>query len=242
MIQLTVPKSSFEAVSTLINSKIKQMEIVVSPISLTEISKAIFTITTKKFLKDLNIAALTEPKKYHHLYEWGDIGKENRKLFLLKRSSIKYGNLTIDIIPLKSTKPVPINSALVSPGPTGKKVTAKSIFRNKMEIMEENKPIHMVTKKTIVFSPDGSNLVFVPARKVIDIMNPGGAKTAHALRDFSKIWYDTKAPMVISNSRLIQQIGNEVAKTINMQGSSAEMVYKTIKKVTSNYSQDRDVI
>ena len=151
MIQLTVPKSSFEAVSTLINSKIKQMEIVVSPISLTEISKAIFTITTKKFLKDLNIAALTEPKKYHHLYEWGDIGKENRKLFLLKRSSIKYGNLTIDIIPLKSTKPVPINSALVSPGPTGKKVTAKSIFRNKMEIMEENKPIHMVTKKTIVF-------------------------------------------------------------------------------------------
>ena len=111
-----------------------------------------------------------------------------------------------------------------------------------MEIMEENKPIHMVTKKTIVFSPDGRNLVFVPAGRVIDIMNPGGAKTTHALRDFSKIWYDTKAPMVISNSRLIQQIGNEVAKTINMQGSSAEMVYKTIKKVTSNYSQDRDVI
>jgi hypothetical protein len=237
-----VPKSNFEAVSVLINSKVKQMEIVISPISLTEISKAIFTITTKKFLKDLSIAALTDPKKYHHLYEWGDVGKENRKLFLLKRSSVKYGNLTIDIIPLKSTKPVPINSVLASPGTTGKKVTTKSIFKNKMEIMEENKPIHMITKKTIVFTPDGKDLVFVPAGKVIDIMNPGGSKTTHALRDFSKIWYDTKAPIVINNSRLIQQIGNEVAKTINRQGSSPEMVYKTIKKVTSNYSQDRDII
>jgi len=242
MIQLMVPKSNFEAVSVLINSKVKQMEIVISPISLTEISKAIFTITTKKFLKDLSIAALTDPKKYHHLYEWGDVGKENRKLFLLKRSSVKYGNLTIDIIPLKSTKPVPINSVLASPGTTGKKVTTKSIFKNKMEIMEENKPIHMITKKTIVFTPDGKDLVFVPAGKVIDIMNPGGSKTTHALRDFSKIWYDTKAPIVINNSRLIQQIGNEVAKTINRQGSSPEMVYKTIKKVTSNYSQDRDII
>jgi len=237
-----VPKSNFDAVSSLINSKVKQMEIVVSPISLTEISKAIFTITTKKFLKDLTIAALSDPKRYHHLYEWGDVGKENRKLFLLKRSSVKYGNLTIDIIPLKSTKPVPVNPALSNPGPTGKKVTARSIFRNKMEIMEENNPIHMVTKKTIVFSPDGTNMVFVPAGRVIDIANPGGPKTTHALRDFSKIWYDTKAPIVINNSRLIQQIGNEVAKIINTQGSSPEMVYKSIKRVTSNYSQDRDVV
>ena len=62
MIQLTVPKSSFEAVSTLINSKIKQMEIVLSPISLTEISKAIFTITTKKFLNE-NEIGISEVKK-----------------------------------------------------------------------------------------------------------------------------------------------------------------------------------
>jgi hypothetical protein len=242
MIQLTVPKSNFETVSSLIDNKVKQMDIIVSPMSLTEISKAIFTITTKKFLKDLSIASLQDPKKYHHLYEWGEIGKENRKLFLLKRSSIRYGNLTIDIVPLKSTKPVPINSALSVPGATGKKVTSKSIFKNKMEIMEENNPIHIITKKTIVFSPDGRDLVFVPAGRVIDIMNPGGVKTTHALRDFSKIWYDTKAPIVINNSRLIQQIGNEVAKVINTQGSSKDMVYKTIKMVSSKYSQDRDVV
>ena len=242
MIQLTVPKSNFETVSNLINNKVKQMEIVVSPMSLTEISKAIFTITTKKFLKDLSIAALQDPKKYHHLYEWDEVGKENHKLFLLKRSSIKYGNLTIDIIPLKSTKPVPINSALAVPGVTGKRVTSKSIFKNKMEIMEENNPIHIITKKTIVFSPDGKNLVFVPAGRVVDIMNPGGIKTTHALRDFSRIWYDTKAPLVVQNSRLIQQIGNEVAKTINTQGSSPQMVYSKIKRITSNYSQDRDVV
>jgi hypothetical protein len=242
MIQLVVPKSNFDAVSVLVNSKVKQMELIISPISLTEISKAIFTITTKKFLKDLSIAALQDPKRYHHLYEWGEIGKEPRKLFMLKRSSIRYGNLTIDIIPMKSTKPVPIPPALLQPGKTGKTVKTQSIFRNKMEIMEENIPIHFVTKKTIVFSPDGQELVFVPSEKIINILNPGGTKTTHALRDFSKIWYDTKAPLVIQSSRLIQQIGNEVAKTINAQGSSPQMVYATIKKVTLSYSQDRDVV
>jgi hypothetical protein len=242
MIQTVVPKSNFDAVSVSINSKIKQMELIISPKSLTEISKAIFTITTKKFLKDLSIAALQDPKKYHHLYEWGYVGKETRKLFLLKRSSVKYGNLIIDIIPLKSTKPVPISQALLQPGSTGKIVKTKSIFKNKMEIMEENIPIYMITKKTVVFSPDNREIIFVPAGKVINILNPGGKKTTHALRDFSKIWYDTKAPLVIQNSRLIQQIGNEVAKTINIQGSSPQMVYETIKKVTSSYSQDRDVV
>jgi hypothetical protein len=36
-----------------------------------------------------------------------------------------------------------------------------------MEVIESNKPIHILTKKTIVFSPDGENLVFVPRNKII---------------------------------------------------------------------------
>lgn len=242
MIQIRATKPSINAVISLIENKASQVELIVSPIALTEISKSVFTITSKKFLRDLSAEALQNPKKYHHLYEWGSIGSPTKKLFLIKRAKVQYGDLIIDFIPIKSTKPVPIPARLLEPGPTGKVVSAQHIFRSKMEIMEENKPVHIYTKKTIVFSPDGKELVFIPKGHVINIMNPGGQETTHALQKFSNTWFMIKAPMALSQSRLIQQIGNEVSKVVNRKGSTKTQVYETIRRVNSNYSQDLTVI
>lgn len=238
MIQLQIDPKTIKAAETVILSKIGQAEEIISPASLSEIAKAVFTITSKRFLQDLAQTAMQNPQKYHHLYEWNRVGITSQKLFLIKRKSIQYGNLSITFVPMQSKTPVPINSALLIPGKTGKVVHSIHIFRDKMRIMEENIQIHYETKKTIVFNEFDEGLVFVPKNHIVNIMNPGGKETTGALKNYSNYWYQNNAENVVTQSRLIKQIGNEVVKTINSQNSSKTKVRDTIRKVAKSYSQE----
>lgn len=238
MIQLEITRASIDKVEEVINSKIAQLELIVSPTALTEIAKAVFTVTTKKFLDDLALAARQNPAMYHHLYEWGEVGNTAQRLFVIQRSKVQYGDLIMTIIPMQSVKPVPIPTVESEPGDTGRSVSARAIFRDKMEIMENDTPVHIITKRTIVFSPDGESLIFLPPGKTIDIMHPGGPQTHHALQDFSRIWFASKAEIAVEQSQLIRQIGNRVAATVNQQGSTPAQVYSTIRSVNQEYSKE----
>jgi hypothetical protein len=245
MISVNVNPATINVAAKVIEDKIKQAEVIISPKSMTEISKSIFTITAKRFLSDLARESIQDSGRYHHLYEWNEIGRNGRKLFLIKRSKVQYGNLVIEFVPLKSTKPVPIHPALLVPGPTGKVVTRRSVFRNKMSVMENNTPTSFVTRRTIVFLRQrtaGVKLIFVPKGKVVYSTNPGGKETTHALRNYSNYWYATKAPAIIENSRLIREIGNAVAKRINVGNSSKNDIYEVIKQVNNSYSRDLDTL
>jgi hypothetical protein len=237
-IQIKIDESSFKNIEKIVTHKVEQLEYVVSSNAKTEIAKAVFTITTKRFLKDLSNAAKNDEKKYHHLYESNKIGSNSKKLFLVKRTKFQHGDLNISFIPLKSTEPVRISKRLLRPGPTGKKVTARSIFRDKMEVMESNKPVHILTKRTIVFSPDGENLVFVPRNKIINIMSPGGKDTTNALQNFATTWYSTKAEIVVRQSSLFKRIASRVGVVVNRKGSTKSDVLNAIKQVTSKYSNE----
>lgn len=238
MIRLRPSKKSADLVAEKLAEKVRQIELIVSPASLTEISKAVFTITAKRFLRDLSVTAIQDPKRYHHLYEWNSIGRFDKKLFLLRRSTAKYGDMILEIVPLQSTSVVPIPARLLEPGPTGKIVTAQHIFRDKMNIMENDIPVHIYTKRTIAFTPDGQQIVFVPKDRVISIMHPGGNSTTHALRDFAESWYSTKAMLVVSNSRLLEQIGSRVGQVVAQQDSTSAQVYAAIKFVTESYGSE----
>ena len=238
MIQLQINPNAVKMAESVILLKTKQAEEIIKPTSLSEIAKAVFTITAKRFLQDLSQTAIQDQQKYHHLYEWTEVGHTQNKLFKMRRSNIQYGKLIITFDPMKSTKPVPIDSALLLPGKTGKIVNSHHIFRDKMRIMEENIPVHYQTKRTIVFNEPGEGLVFVPKGHVIDIMNPGGTQTTNALKNYSEYWYDNVAPDIVYNSNLIKQIGNEVVKTINTPNCSFTRVRDTIRKVVSAYSKE----
>ena len=198
MIQVSINQSDIDNIVQKIGNKAKQAEATVSPMALTEIGKAVFTITSKSFIRDLSLTAKTDPKRYHHLYEWNEIGNPSSKLFLIKRTNVQYGKIKIQFVPIKSNKPVPISSKLLEPGSTGRSVNSNHIFRNKMEIMESDKPIHIVTKNTIVFLNKENGLVFVPKNKIINILHPGGQATTNSLKKFSEIWYATKLENVIN--------------------------------------------
>jgi hypothetical protein len=236
-LQIKIDPISVNKSLDIVKEKVGQVELIVSKNSLTEIGKAVFTITSKRFLQDLAIAAIENPAKYHHLYEWSALGNVNKKLFKMRQASVRYGDVQIVFIPMKSTENVPISPTLLVPGPTGKTVTRRSIFRDKMKIMESGQQIHMVTKRTIAFLDDQDDLLFLPKNTVINILHPGGKDTTNALNNFAENWYSTKAAIVVSQSKLIKQIGNAVAKEINTGNSTPAKIQATIKKVNQSYSR-----
>lgn len=237
MIQITIDQRTSQNIEKYVLRKVDQLDAVISPNAKTEIAKAIFSITAKRFLKDLATAARSDPRKYHHLYEWNKIGSDPSRLFIMKASSVKYGNLKIVFVPVKSRIPVPISKTLATPGPTYKSVSARHIFRDKMEIMESGKPVHIMTKKTIVFSPDNNELVFVPKNHIVNIVNPGGKQTTGALREFSNIWYASKAEIVVKQSMLFKKISKRVAEIMNEKGTTKNNVIEAIKEVSNAYSK-----
>lgn len=249
MIQVIVDPESIKIAKAKIENKVKQAEFAVSPRAMTEVAKAVFTITARKFIRDISLEASLNPSKYHHLYEWNKIGSPTSKLFIMKRTSVQYGNLVITFEPTKSNTFVPINPKLLVGGPTGKTVSSRYIFRDKAKVMEDGSPVEISSNKIMVFYSDNpfrdnveDGLVFVPAGQSITVRNPGGSETKGALKTFATEWYMFKSGMTIQSSRLIGQIGNAVAAAINIQNSSTSTVLRAIQSVTAEYSQEISVM
>ena len=75
------------------------------PKVLDQISRAIFSITGERFMIDVDNYSRINPKKMHHVYEWGKIGNKSARLFVLERKSIIDGSLLISANFLPSKMP-----------------------------------------------------------------------------------------------------------------------------------------
>jgi len=236
--------------NALVNAKVKQGEFLASSTVRTEVAKAIFTITARKFLKDLNIAAKENPKKFHHIYEWDSIGKTSEMLFLMKRAGVQAGNLKIVIVPLRSSKIVPIREELSTPGPSGRKVDSEHIFKDKMKVMEEGQPVRIEVKsaKALAFVGTGPSaneqgiIFWKKERGPIIVPNPGGDQVKGALTEFLRTWYETKAPLTFEQSGMGKKIVSRVAVVLNSNDPSISSIYNAVKEVNSSYSQELTVI
>jgi hypothetical protein len=206
--------------------------------SRTQIAKAVFTITTKKFIKDFAIAAGADKKKYFHMYEWNNVGNPAKKLYTIRRTGVAGGNLRINIAYLKSKTPVPIDPRLLEPGKKGKSVTKKSVFKDMAEVMEEGKPVSFTTKQYIAFVLKGDDKIhFVGPGKTIINKNPGGRATTMAFDKFVVKWYATKVDPVILSSGMYDQIGKGVTIVLNNKKGGAVQAREAIRIVTEKYAQ-----
>ena len=61
------------------------IEELIKPAVLDQISRAVFSITGERFMIAADNYARMNPKKMHHVYEWGEIGNPKGRLFVLKR-------------------------------------------------------------------------------------------------------------------------------------------------------------
>jgi len=209
---------------------IGSVEELTSPKVLDQISRAVFSITSKRFMIDIDNYARLNPKKMHHIYEWGKIGNSSGRLFVLERSSILDGSLLISTNFLKSKMPVPINPQLLIPGKTGKAVSRRSVFANKAEVMEKGTPVSFNAKRVLaIFGNDGT--AFIAKGTKINILHPGGIQTKNAFATYILEWYTKKGNAIMDSSGLYERIANDVSLALSSNNASAYEVQRAVTMI-----------
>lgn len=207
------------------------------PSVMQEISKAVFTVTGERFVQAVDRFAVQNPKKMHHVYEWGGLGKPNARLFVIERTNILSGVLDINTNFLNSKLPVPIPSELQIPGSTGKFVTSKSIFKYKAQVMEDGRPVSIRANKILTFL-GSEGQVFVQPGTIINIKNPGGIGTKNSFFNFMVEWYTQNADSVMDSSGMYERIVNDVSIALTAKPTlGVTGVRKVVKAVTDEYSK-----
>jgi hypothetical protein len=222
-----------------LNEFAASLEEVTGPGVLDAISRAVFSITGQRFMIAIDNYSRKNPKKMHHVYEWGKVGNKTKRLFVLERSIMINGNLVITTNFLPSKLPVPINKELLKPGSTGKVVSKKSIFANKAKVMEAGTPVSFTAKR--VLSIVGNNgIAFIAPGTKINILHPGGLQTKNSFASYIIEWYTKNAGLIMDSSGLYQMIGDEVSKVMNSNNYGVSEVRLAVENVVEKF--DKGVI
>lgn len=242
MISIRVSKVSEKILFTELRDKISGMHEVNSAISKTEIANAIFSMSALDFIKNTNLKASSRGRRsLHHVYEWGEAGKESGRLFRIIKTNEMPGAMSIYYRFNNSKKVVPIPQALKSPGKTGKSVKKSKVFKTKAEFMESGNSASFTTNKTIVFL-NKKNLVFIPKGKNITIKKPGGQQTTNGFSKHFISWWSTKPNAIARKSGMFETIEKNVAKALSRKKAGKEAARNAVKMSTSKYTLVRNVI
>lgn len=235
MIQLQIDT---KAMIEELDNKISGIKELTSPSVLQEIAKATFTITGKRFVIDLDNYARRNPKKMHHIYEWGGVGKAESRLFVLERASILYGDLVVNTKFLPSKLPVPISPELLTPGPTGKVVSRRSIFSDKAAVMEKGAKVSFAAKRILAFA-DSQGIAFIAKGTTININHPGGLQTKNAFATYMLDWYTKNGNVVMDASGFYERIQLETENALNVTGAGATQVRQAVARAAEAAGQGK---
>jgi len=224
-----------------VQNKLAGVKALTSPSVLEELGKATFAITGERFMKAADNYARRNPKKMHHVYEWGSIGNSTKRLFVLERSSVIGGDLIISSRFLPSKMPVPINPELLSPGRTGKIVSRRSIFKDKASVMESGNMVSFTARRVLAFM-GGNGMVFIRPGTTINIAHPGGIQTKGSFESFMYDWYVRNGNTIMDSSGVYEKIANDVSLVLSTNGQKVSQVKTAVAKIANSISGGMDVI
>jgi hypothetical protein len=207
-----------------------------------EMLDAAYSIAALKFIKSTNLLARSKKTSFHHVYEWGETGKETGRLFRLIKRNNGLGSATIYTKFNLSKKRSPISPILRTPGNSGRVVKTSGVFKNKAEVMESGKSVGFITTRTIAFADKNRNIVFVPAGKSITIRNPGGQDTSGSFSKHFALWWSTNFNNILDNSGVIKKIETNVARTLNRKGATRSDVRNVISSTLAQYKTIGSVV
>jgi hypothetical protein len=224
-----------------INLKVEGMQAMINPDVLTEINNAIFTVSSRRFVRALNLAAKVEPKKFHHIYEWGQVGKNVKRLYRLTKDLSSGSYLRIGASFTQSKTPVPIPAKLLEMGRTGKAVSARNIFKDKAEVMESGIGISYQARRTLAFLNSAGNIAFIPAGQIVNILNPGGTQVKGAFEKFFREWYAINTVKVVQSSGIMSSLQDAIVNALNQPNAGAEKARESAISTLRSYSQNKVV-
>ena len=135
-------------------------------------NNTIYAQIEKDFGLYMDAKARTQPKSFHHVYEWKKAGKPSGRLFIMKR--IDSGGLgfktSYEFIQSKSLVPT-------------KKGKHRHVFANKAMVMEAGNPVVIKPRNSerLVFDINGYT-VFMPKGASVTVNKPGGIGVRNSFR------------------------------------------------------------
>lgn len=208
---------------------------------LEELASAVFTVTGKAFIKAMNLEAKGSPKRYHHIYEWDQVGINTGRLFFIYKQSSVDGKLIIKPGFSQSKTKVPISPELLTPGKTGKSIASRHVFRDKASIMEKGTPVIFRTSKPTPMVNDGQ-INFVAANTVIKNYKPGGKEVKGSFERYFNYWFQSKVNTIISSSGIMEAIDSELARVLNKKKAGPAEVKTAIINLLKQYSKGQEIL
>lgn len=240
MPEVIVRQKDLDAVLVEARKKVEGIKSLVTPYNKEQLAKAIFVVAGKDFIKHTHLVAVSNPKAFHHIYEWNKVGKENARLFKLVRSQVSGGRMTIKTQFTKSNTLVPISKQLSTPGKTGKSVKSKYIFKDKASIMESGKPVRISAKASDYLAINSSSgPKFIKKPQSVIVRNPGGVQVKNSFTKLTKEWFKNPANIEksLASCGMLIKLERELAKELNRNNAGKERASYVIKKVTDAYSK-----
>lgn len=240
MINLKITEESQKKLYDEMQNKINGSKELTSSKTRQELTNAIFSVSSIKFIKTTNLRARSAASSFHHVYEWNKVGQESGRLFRLLKTNNSYG-ASIYYKFINSKKVVPLPKEISRPGNTGKKVGKSKIFKRKAEVMESGKPVQFITRKTIVFSDKG-RLVFIPPGKTVNILNPGGKQTNNSFSKHFMTWWMTMPAQIAEETGIFKSLENSVARALDVTYAGPQQASLAISKTLNSYEVVGSVI
>lgn len=184
-----------------------------------DLIKAADSILQSEFIIHMTGEALRQPKKFSHMYDWGQLGDPNGKLW--KTNLRGRGSKRTSTFEFKaSKKTVPVSETLRSLG-----VKQNHVFYWKAPVLEYGLPVRIYPKlaSMLVFEYRGK-IVF--RRGTVSIGRQGNTISWNAFTNEYNNWFSHKSAAVISD-----QLLSKSTKTI---GNS---LYAKIKKIATTRSK-----
>lgn len=233
MINIKVTESSKNELYAELENKIRGIKELSNSETSRDLMTAAYSISALKFIKQTNLLARSAKKSFHHVYEWGAVGRENGRLFrIIKRQS---GSTSASVYYKfnNSKKSSPIAPELRKSGKTGKKVTKSGVFKRKAEVMESGSPVSFITSKNIAFSTKNSGIVFIPPGKKINIINPGGQDTNGSFRNHFATWWKLNFPNSLELENIPRSLETNVSRALSAKGAGPASARSAIKRTLS---------
>lgn len=234
MIKLSIEQKSLDELNKELNLKYAALNSIINQSNIEQISRAAYVILKNRFLPAVDTHSRLNPKKMHHIYEWGKTGHKESRLFVLEKVAFVNNSLVVSSRFLPSKTFVPIPRELQRSGKTGKVVRARHIFRNKADMMENGKPVRLESRKMMAFL--GRNgIQFIQPNTTINILNPGGKQVTHSFEKFMFEWYSRNAQSIMDSSNLYPKIVDETIKVLDTKNSGITDVQLAIKRVVDSF-------
>ena len=216
----------------------------VDPAAMRKYNDKIFNNVNKNFNKYMDQRARALPTKYHHVYEWNMIGRPGGRLWKLRKRNSGNASMEIRYDFLTSKVRAPIHPLLAKAGPTGKRVTKSTIFKNKAYVMEEGIPVtirpkngkYLAIPNIYGFDPTTRRGDVIFTQGPVVVKQPGGPGVKYSFaKTFSGYFSSGLAVKDLQNSRALDTPARITKK-------AGEDIPSAIYKVSSSRGVDKDFI